>query len=198
MSQNIYPKTLSISGYAVVTERKSNIITQNGKKFQEIMSSGIFGRLNPAAILLKYNHKRVIGKITNLFEDNIGLQIKATITDPEVIKLALEGKLKGYSIGFRNTIDKWDNSGKIPIRQIIDLTLDEVSVVGEGFNPLHNGTMIKFDGLTVEQTAFLNANKAYNKLTLPIENASEINKKPAVSLNDRFRQMLSAGVMFSR
>jgi HK97 family phage prohead protease len=93
------------------------------------------------------NHTKDIGgqKDGNLelYEDAIGLHARATITDPEVIDKAKEGRLVGWSFGFydREVEQKRDENG-YPLRDVIDLDLEEVSILDDRTTPAYDGTLV--------------------------------------------------------
>lgn len=129
-----------ISGYVNAVERKSELLSA-GKandapgNFREIIKQGVFKQSlakNPK-VILKINHKKIIGDTeTNLelTEDTIGLHAKATITDPETIKLINEGKIKGWSFGMENPKSNFEkNQDGTYTRTISELDLVEVSIL---------------------------------------------------------------------
>ena len=100
--------TLHIEGYVNVTEKKSRLITENGKQFREIVNPLVFQRAISKSdnidFLLNHDPKLKLGDLKSgvkLYEDNIGLKIEADITDENTIRSYNDnGKFSGFSFGF--------------------------------------------------------------------------------------------------
>ena len=98
---------VNIEGYVNVTERLSKPIRDVRGQFLERVATGAFNSAlqRNDNVELRFNHGRKLGDQKDgsleLREDNIGLYAKATVTDPEVVKLAEERQLKGRSFGVR-------------------------------------------------------------------------------------------------
>ena len=77
-----------------------------------------------------------------LEEDNIGLRVRACITDPEVVKKARAGELVGWSFGFsdRDVVNSIRDG--MPHRAVKDLDLAEVSILDKRKSPAYEGTLI--------------------------------------------------------
>lgn len=120
-----------IEGYVNVVGRRSRPLPSPHGRFIEIIEPGVFKRSleRTPNIELKYNHQRILGDVASgvleLREDNIGLYGKATVTDAEVIEKGRRGELTGWSFGFRNPKEKWEEEK----RYICDLDLMEVSIL---------------------------------------------------------------------
>ena len=97
-------------------------------------------------ILLNHNWCRDLGGTKDgnleLHEDNIGLHARATITDKEVIDKAREGSLIGWSFGFKDREVENSVEQGIPIRDVRDLDLYEVSILDSTREPAYEGTLI--------------------------------------------------------
>lgn len=97
-------------------------------------------------ILLNHNWCRDLGGTKDgnleLHEDNIGLHARATITDKEVIDKAREGSLIGWSFGFKDREVENSVEQGIPIRDVRDLDLYEVSILDSTRVPAYEGTLI--------------------------------------------------------
>lgn len=159
--------TAVISGYVNAVERESRVLHRvGGLPFREVVKQGTFAKAlkngNPVQLML--NHERVICDTDSgleLREDNIGLFAKAVISDKEVISCAKNGKLTGWSFGFKCKKDTWNDTGEI--RTLEDIELDEVSILTK--TPAYTATSIELrDGdilrecrfesdITVEKTA---------------------------------------------
>ena len=156
-----------ISGYVNAVERESRVLHRvGGMPFREVVKQGTFAKAlkNGNAVNLMLNHERVICDTNSgleLREDNIGLFAKAVISDKEVISAAKNGKLTGWSFGFKCKKDSWNDTGEI--RTLEDIELDEVSILTK--TPAYTATSIELrDGdilrecrfesdITVEKTA---------------------------------------------
>lgn len=154
-----------VSGYVNAVERDSRILPQSmspkaTKRFVERIRAKTFERAlskgNP--VELRFNHGRTIATTADgtlkLKEDNIGLYAEAVIKDPEVIAEARN--LKGWSFGFFNPKDIWEEApGDMQRRTIDDFDLKEVSILTK--TPAYVGTSIEFRGEeteTVESRGF--------------------------------------------
>lgn len=130
-------------------ERKSKPLWSRIGQFVERICKGAFKRAleRNDNVRIMLNHERDLGgqKDGNLelYEDNIGLHAKARITDPEVIQKARDGKLSGWSFGFydREVEQKRDENG-YPLRDVIDLDLEEVSILDNTTTPAYDGTLV--------------------------------------------------------
>lgn len=156
-----------ISGYVNAVERESRVLHRvGGLPFREVVRQGTFAKAlkNGNAVNLMLNHERTICDTNSgleLREDNIGLFAKAVISDKEVISCAKNGKLTGWSFGFKCKKDSWNDTGEI--RTLEDIELDEVSILTK--TPAYTATSIELrDGdilrecrfesdITVEKTA---------------------------------------------
>ena len=149
MQITIRADSVELEGYVNAVERKSKPLWSRIGQFVERICKGAFKRAlernNNVRIML--NHQRDIGgqKDGNLEleEDPIGLKARATITDPEVVKKARDGKLVGWSFGFydREVEQKRDEDG-YPLRDVIDLDLEEVSILDNTTTPAYDGTLV--------------------------------------------------------
>ncbi len=144
--------TLKISGYVNAVGRDSRpVMTSKGKVVEQI-EPGAFGealRAFPDVImLLNHDHNKQLASVADgtlsLNEDSIGLRAEAVISDPEVIRKAREGRLRGWSFGFKCRADEIEQrAGKIPRRIVKHMSFDEVSVIDDRFNPCYAGTSVE-------------------------------------------------------
>ena len=142
---------VEIEGYVNAVERKSKTLTDRFGDFVERIKAGAFGRAlkkNPnVRILLNHNWDRDLGGTdTNLKleEDNIGLHAKATINDREVAEDARNGNLVGWSFGFADVeggVEITQEEG-LPVRNVKDLELYEVSLLNRKAIPAYDGTLV--------------------------------------------------------
>lgn len=140
---------VEISGYVNAIERKSKPLMSRMGRFIERICKGAFrralGRNDNVRLLL--NHDRDLGGTKEgnleLNEDSIGLHARAFIKDPEVVQKARNGDLVGWSFGFRDrdVEQKRDEDG-IPLRDVKDLDLEEVSILDRTKKPAYDGTLV--------------------------------------------------------
>lgn len=151
MKVRVKDNTVYIEGYVNAVERKSKVLKDRFGDFVERIKAGAFGRAlkrNPnVRILLNHNWDRDLGGTDSnlkLEEDNIGLRATATITDPEVVEDAKNGNLVGWSFGFsdmENGVDITEEEG-LPVRNVKDLELYEVSLLNRKAIPAYDGTLV--------------------------------------------------------
>lgn len=131
--------TLHISGYVNVTGKMSRpVITAKGQKVIEVIEERAFQNALSKATNVKmtkdHNPNCVLAETRantlTLHEDSIGLRAEADITDETTIKEAKEGKIKGWSFGMRNIIDKIEERAEqLPIRHVKGFDLDHITLV---------------------------------------------------------------------
>ena len=149
MQVTIRADSVELEGYVNAIERKSKPLWSRIGQFVERICKGAFKRAleRNDNVRIMLNHERDLGgqKDGNLelYEDNIGLHAKARITDPDVIQKARDGKLSGWSFGFydREVEQKRDENG-YPLRDVIDLDLEEVSILDNTTTPAYDGTLV--------------------------------------------------------
>ena len=157
MEIRIRSDSVEIEGYVNSVERKSKPLLSRMGKFIERICKGAFKRSldRDDDVRLMLNHERDIGGTKDgnleLSEDNIGLYARARVTDPEVIKSARNGDLVGWSFGFtdRDVIMKTDEDG-MPLRNVRDLDLKEVSILDRTKTPAYDGTLVSVRADEVE------------------------------------------------
>ena len=179
MELEIRGNALHISGYVNAVERESRrlparMCSRAKSDFVEKISAGAFGRAVSRAkeVRLMFNHKRDIGGTADgtlkLSEDNIGLKAAAVITDPDVVTAAKQGELRGWSFGFTDAKDRWEDvSEGLQRRTIDDLDLQEVSVLS--VTPAYVGTSVELRGDYLAETEYRYA-----------EDVCDLSAKPAV------------------
>ena len=151
MQIRIRSDSVEIEGYVNAVERKSKPLMSRMGQFLERICAGAFkralGRNDDVRLLLNHDETRDLGGTKDgnleLNEDNIGLHAKATIKDPEVVKMARNGDLVGWSFGFydRDVELKRDEDG-LPLRNVRDLDLEEVSILDKSKVPAYDGTLV--------------------------------------------------------
>lgn len=164
MELEIRNGALHVSGYVNAVERDSRRLPQRMCKkarsdFVEKISAGAFGRAVSRAreIRLMFNHKRDIGGTADgtlkLSEDSIGLKAQAVFTDPEAVEAGKRGELRGWSFGFTDAVDRWEDvSDGLQRRTIDDLDLQEVSILS--VTPAYVGTSVELRGEDVSETEY--------------------------------------------
>ena len=150
MKVNIRADKVEIEGYVNAIERDSKPLWSRVGQFIERICKGAFKkalkRNDDVHILLNHDWTRDLGSTKQgnleLEEDNIGLRVRACITDPEVVKKARAGELVGWSFGFsdREVINSIRDG--MPHRAVKDLDLAEVSILDKRKSPAYEGTLI--------------------------------------------------------
>ncbi len=144
---------LHIEGYVNAVERDSRIVMcpECGKCVEQI-AAGAFGNALRAAknvdMLLNHDKGRKIGSTSEgtltLTEDSIGLRASADITDEEVVEKARNGRLRGWSFGFRATDTEIEQRSQgVPRRHVKALNISEVSLIDDRYRPCYAGTSIE-------------------------------------------------------
>ena len=151
MEIRIKKDSVEIEGYVNAVERRSKPLWSRMGQFIERICKGAFGkalkRNDDVKILLNHDPEKLLGSQKKgnleLEEDSIGLRARATITDPEVVETAKRGDLVGWSFGFydREVENKIDESG-LPLRDVKDLDLEEVSLLDKRAIPAYDGTLV--------------------------------------------------------
>lgn len=146
--------SVHIEGYVNAIERLSKPLMSRLGQFLERICKGAFfnalKRNDDVKILLNHDPTRVLGSQKQgnleLEEDSIGLRACADITDPEVIKLARQGDLVGWSFGFYDMPDGVeegiDEDTQLPVRKVREMYLEEVSILDRTRTPAYDGTLI--------------------------------------------------------
>ena len=150
MRINIREDQVEIEGYVNSIERKSKPLMSRIGQFIERICKGAFKkaleRNDNIRVLLNHNWCRDLGGTKEgnleLYEDNIGLHARATITDRDVIDKAREGSLIGWSFGFKDREVENSVEQGIPIRDVRDLDLYEVSILDSTRKPAYEGTLL--------------------------------------------------------
>ena len=154
-----------ISGYVNVTEKKSRpVMTPHGRVVEEIEPRAFEEAIKRAGnITLTVDHDsgHVYAETQNgtltLREDSIGLHADVLIQDKNLIQLAREGKIRGWSFGMYNVQDELEQrADDLPLRRIKALDLDHVTLVVNKF-PVYSATSVELraDGETVLETRTL-------------------------------------------
>lgn len=142
--------SVQIEGYVNAIERNSKPLMSRIGRFIERICKGAFKkaikRNDDIHILLNHDWDRDLGSTKQgnleLEEDNIGLRAKATITDKEVVEKARNGELVGWSFGFQDREVENSTERGMPLREVKDLDLFEVSVLDRSKAPAYEGTLV--------------------------------------------------------
>lgn len=150
MEIRVREDSVEITGYVNAIERNSKPLMSRVGQFIERICKGAFKkalkRNDDVHILLNHDWDRDLGSTKKgnleLEEDNIGLRVRACITDKDVVQKARNGELVGWSFGFQdreveNTIERG-----MPHRAVKDLDLSEVSILDKRKTPAYDGTLI--------------------------------------------------------
>ena len=148
-----------VSGYVNAVERRSSLLPKEKGEdapgdFIEMIRAGTFAdslqRL--PRVELRFNHGKVIGVTgvnLKLAEDSIGLHAEAEINDPETVKAARAGLLRGWSFGMKNAHGEYVRSGAVYERCIDHCDLLEVSLLTN--RPAYPATSVELrDGEALE------------------------------------------------
>lgn len=149
MQIRINRDSVDIEGYVNAVERKSKPLWSRIGQFVERIKKGAFKRAieRNDNIRIMLNHTKDLGGTKEgnleLKEDNIGLFARATITDKEVIEKARNDELVGWSFGFYDReVDQRTDEDGFPLRNVIDLDLEEVSILDNTTTPAYDGTLV--------------------------------------------------------
>lgn len=146
----IRDNAVEIEGYVNSIERLSKTLHDRIGQFVERIKVGAFrkalSRAEDVRILLNHDYNRDLGGISDgnleLYEDAIGLHARATITDPEVVEKARDGKLRGWSFGFTDRDVEMGVENGQTVRNVKDLDLYEVSLIDNTRVPAYDGTLV--------------------------------------------------------
>lgn len=142
--------SVEIEGYVNAVERASKPLRSRIGKFIERICKGAFAkalkRNDDVHILLNHDWQRDLGSTKKgnleLEEDAIGLKARATITDPDVVTKARNGDLVGWSFGFTDKDVENSVERGMPLREVRDLNLYEVSILDRSMSPAYDGTLV--------------------------------------------------------
>lgn len=148
MEIRISDSSVEITGYVNAVGRRSDPLMGYDGYFTETIQPGAFGRAladNPnVPMLLNHDESRVLarGDALELTEDNVGLHVRAVVSDPEVIEKAKEKRLRGWSFGFIPQRQKVDESSGMKHRDVYALDLREVSLLDDTRRPAYPATSV--------------------------------------------------------
>lgn len=141
-----------ISGYVNAVARDSRLLPKSmcakaPKPFYEQIMPGTFASAIKKAenVELRFNHRMTLGGIKDgtltLKEDNIGLWAEAVVRDENIIAKAENRELQGWSFGFIELRDTWEDvNNETCRRKLSEIELQEVSILDK--TPAYIGTSI--------------------------------------------------------
>lgn len=141
-------ESVEITGYVNAVGRESHPLRDKEGYFIETVMPGAFARAlrsNPdIPALLDHDPTRVIAKDEDLelHEDAVGLHVHAISRDPEVRTKAAEGKLRGWSFGFRPIKETSGERDGLRHRALHEIELREVSLIDDRKNPAYPATSV--------------------------------------------------------
>lgn len=152
MRVQIRENAIEIEGYVNAVCRDSRQLADRRGKFVEQIEAGAWQRAldreEEVKMLFNHDNKRELGSTkqnVELWEDNIGLKVRATITDEEVIECAKNNKLTGFSFGFYANKQRYEPIKEgLERRYVEDLKLTEVSLLSK--TPAYFGTQVELRG----------------------------------------------------
>lgn len=171
-----------IEGYVNVTEKKSRpVITPRGKVIEVIEERAFERALERAGninVTVDHDKTHIYASTDDgtveLYEDTIGLHADVLITDENLIELAKQGKIKGWSFGMYNVKDKIeDRADDLQIRRVKELDLDHLTLVVNK-QPIYSATSVELradENVDIEERAF------EQKVKVTVETPQEIEKK---------------------
>lgn len=140
-----------ITGYVNVTEKKSRpVITPHGKVIEVIEPRAFEAALErngSITVTVDHDSTHIYADTKDgslvLREDDIGLHAEVTIRDKDLIALARDGKIRGWSFGMYNVKDTVEpRADDLPLRRISALDLDHVSLIVNK-SPVYSATSVE-------------------------------------------------------
>lgn len=191
--------TVEIDGYVNAVERLSKPLTDRLGQFVERICKGAFkkalSRADDVRILLNHDWDRDLGGTADgtleLNEDAIGLHARAIIKDADVVKKARNGDLVGWSFGFSDReVENGEEKG-LPLREVRDLDLYEVSLIDRSKVPAYDGTLVAVR--TADESKALNISDVTEGSVRVTEEKKEIKEEPKPKEADytEYKKMIS-------
>lgn len=141
-----------IEGYVNAVERESRpLITEKGRVNEKIKAGTwkkALERAKNVNALLDHRADKVLastkeGTVT-LDEDEIGLRATVVTGDAETMEKARAGKLRGWSFGmYVNEESYEERANQLPLREISDLDILEISIIDDKMTPCYAATSIE-------------------------------------------------------
>lgn len=165
MKIEIRAEGLRIEGYVNVTEKKSRPVITPAGKVLEVIEERAFEkaieRAGNITVTMDHDSTHIYasteeGTVT-LYEDAIGLHADVLIKDENLIELAKQGKIRGWSFGMYNVKDEIEErANELPIRRVKSLDLDHLTLVVKK-QPIYSATSIELradESIDIEERAF--------------------------------------------
>jgi HK97 family phage prohead protease len=140
-----------IDGYVNATGKKSRpVITPKGKVIEVIEERAFeqaLGRAGNITVTVDHDNTHIYASTddgtVNLYEDAIGLHADVLIKDQNLIDLAKNGKIRGWSFGMFNVVDEIEpRADGLPIRHVKSLDLDHLTLVVNK-RPVYSATSVE-------------------------------------------------------
>lgn len=138
-----------LTGYAAIYDSPAMIRDNSGQQFREIIRPGAF---DVAGLDLKcfFNHNRdeLLGRMSSgtlkVSTDSTGLRFDVTLPEyakGKLVELVSRGDIRGCSFAFdpTRTKDKWTMIEGMPTRELLQIAVDEVSIV---IDPAYQATSV--------------------------------------------------------
>lgn len=151
MKVEVRADDVKISGYVNVTGKKSRpVATPHGKCIEVIEErafSGAIERAGDISVTVDHDKTHIYASTSDntleLKEDAIGLHANVLISDPNIIELAKQGKIRGWSFGMYNVVDKMEQrADDLPVRHVEKLDLDHITLVVKK-RPVYSATSVE-------------------------------------------------------
>lgn len=181
MKINLREDHVEVEGYVNAIERNSKPLMSRIGKFIERICKGAFRRAikrnDDIHILLNHDWERDLGSTKagnlELEEDNIGLHARATITDKEVVEKARRGDLVGWSFGFQDREVVNSTERGMPLREVKDLDLFEVSILDRSRSPAYEGTLVAARSVDGEEQIHFRGEEMIDEVNVTDESDKE-------------------------
>ena len=181
MKINLREDHVEVEGYVNAIERNSKPLMSRIGKFIERICKGAFRRAikrnDDIHILLNHDWDRDLGSTKagnlELEEDSIGLHARATITDKEVVEKARRGDLVGWSFGFQDREVVNSTERGMPLREVKDLDLFEVSILDRSRSPAYEGTLVAARSVDGEEQIHFRGEEMIDEVNVTDESDKE-------------------------
>lgn len=151
--KEIRADSVVIEGYVNAVDRISRPINHKwlGRIVERVLPnvfSRAISRGKKIKALLNHDNGRELANTEDgtleLIEDAIGLKARFETSDAEVVQLAKDKKLQGWSFGFNAIKENLvDTAGEYKERQLEDIDLDEVSIIDNTLLPIYAATSVE-------------------------------------------------------
>lgn len=187
-----------LDGYVNAVLRDSKPLLSPKGMFIEQVKEGVFQRAinnaNDVKLLFNHNENRELGSIKSgnlqLFEDSIGLRAIAEINDPEVMEKAKNNELRGWSFGFANAKDEWQESEPYQRRYLNEFELLEVSILDK--TPAYNATTVE----AREDKQVLNETRSEDFKSIIVEEQNQDHEEIRNYDNSKFKNEILRAMTF--